>query len=228
MTFAAALPLLAAAGGTAAGVGAAGAGFSTLAALSLGATAGGALLQTGGAFMAARGQQQAARYESAVAAQNARVAELRAADQAELGRLEELRARQRTAQVIGRQRAGLASLGVDLSSGSPLDLVSDTAALGELDAQIVRANAERAAWSERVRGMGFQAEGALASARARWSSPWLPTATTLLSGAGQVADRWYRLSKGPGLYQRAVSPYADPWAPTADPWAPISSRRRGL
>ena len=44
----------------------------------------------------------------------------------------------------------MAANGVDLSSGSPLDILGDTAMYGELDALTIRSNAEREAYGYRV------------------------------------------------------------------------------
>lgn len=85
-------------------------------------------------------------YQNQVAKQNATLENQRA-EQAQLrGSIEEENHRAKVRQMIGAQRAGLAANGLDLSSGTALDLVSDTAAFGEEDALMLRFNAMQEAW----------------------------------------------------------------------------------
>ena len=60
---------------------------------------------------------------------------------------------------------------------------------GEYDVATVRTNARKEAWSRRSQSANFQAE-------ALSSRPWLSAGSTLLTGAGQVASRWYEYTRG--------------------------------
>jgi hypothetical protein len=55
--------------------------------------------------------------------------------------------RRHTANALGAFRARTAANGVDLASGSPLDIQADIASQGELDAETAMNNAERRAWA---------------------------------------------------------------------------------
>lgn len=123
-----------------------------------------ALTAASGAY-AAYAQRTAARAEEAAANQNAKVAENAAADALQRGAAEEGRHRDRVRRLIGTQRAGIGASGIELESGSPLELVSDTAALGELDALTIRSNAAREAYGYRAQGNDMRNQGRIARAR---------------------------------------------------------------
>lgn len=118
----------------------------------------------------------AARYNADMASQQATYAE-------ERGRASEEQLRRQSAQLTGTQRNRLAATGADIQFGSALDITGDTAALTAMDAATIRENAEREAWALR--------SGA-ALDRASTSSPTLAAAPTVLGGATEFADRWYR------------------------------------
>lgn len=80
----------------------------------------------------------------------------------ESGKVEEQRHRYKIADFKGKQQAAFGASGVDVSSGSPVDILSDTAAVGELDALTIRNNAEADAFSLRVAGQGEALKGKLA------------------------------------------------------------------
>lgn len=74
-----------------------------------------------------------------------------------------------------------AASGVDINSGSPVDVVSDMAAWQEYERQQIIANAERTAWGHRSEA-NYQRQSA-AMSRATKESPGLAAAGTALSGA---------------------------------------------
>lgn len=86
---------------------------------------------------------------------NAAIAEEQATDAITRGKDEEARFRQGVKALIGSQRAGFAGQGVDVGSGSAVDVQTDAAYLGELDAYTIQQNAVREA-----QGFHVQAENA--------------------------------------------------------------------
>lgn len=90
----------------------------------------------------------------------------------------------KAAAVRGAQRVGLAAHGLDLTYGTAQDLQDQTDFFGQADANTVRHNASKEAWSRRAQGANYSAE-------ANATKPWLAGGSTLLAGAGQVADKWY-------------------------------------
>lgn len=195
---------------SAAGAGAAGAsvGASLAGAASLGGAAaastpwltygslGASLLSTAvgvyGQVQAGQAQAGQARYQAQVAENNRIIAEQQARDAEMRGQMAEDARRDQTRALIGRQRTALAANGVMVDDGSALDITSDTAAQGEVDALTLRANAAREAYGYRAQGSNFLADAGLQRARADAAIPasmvW--AGATLLSGAGTVGDRW--------------------------------------
>ena len=157
-----------------------------------------------GGYTQYESQKAEGRYNEAVAKNNAAAAETQAQQAEQLGSIEEDRQRARMRQVIGKQRAAFAANNIDSSSGTALDLISETAQFGEEDALAIRANAARDAWGFRTQGMNYRAQGTLARAQARNQG----TATLLSTGA-QMAGTGYNYFGGSGGGGSAA-----PWSAT--------------
>ena len=144
-----------------------------------------------GAVAAGYQQVQQGRFQQGVADYNARVAENEAEETRNAGVEEENKQRQKTAQLLSKQRAQLGASGVDLTSGSALQIQQDTQTLGEVDALRIRSNFENQATSLETGADLTRTEGANAR-----SAGFGRAAGTLLSGAGTalgtgVADKWF-------------------------------------
>jgi len=150
-----------------------------------------------GQMQAGKAAQSQANYQAQVAANNKIIADRQAADALDRGKNAEKAHRIQVAQLAGRQRAVLAGNGVVLDDGTALDITSDTMAMGELDALTIRSNAQREAYAYEVQGMGFQADAGLYAARGQSAASAGQAAgfSSLLSGAGSVADKWYGFKK---------------------------------
>ena len=176
---------------------------ATLTAISIAASVAGAGVSIIGQGQQAAAQRASLEYQAAVARNNQILAERQAADAEERGKVAERNQRIKSQQLIGRQRAVLASNGVLVDDGSALDITSDTAALGEQDALTIRSNAEREALGFRTQGMNFGAQAGLNSMQAANTSATMGQIGTALSTVGAVADRWYR-------YQNPTTPWRAP------------------
>lgn len=146
--------------------------------MSLAATAGSSVA---GAMSA----QGAASYQSAVARNNQTIADYNARLATFQGQQSEQIAREKTAQMIGAQRAGFGAANIDVNSGSALRTQTDTARLGEMDAQTIRANAARSSWSYTTQGQAYGAQAAMDQAAGRDKA-----FSSLIGGAAQFADKW--------------------------------------
>lgn len=138
-------------------------------------------LTAAGTLYSAYTQHQAGEYNAAIMRRNAEYQELAARDAERRGVIEEQNARQQTELLLGRQRASMAAAGLDLSMGSPLGVLESTAAMGELDAQTIRANAQRESWGLRVEAANTYAQAHLA----KWQGN-TGAIGTLISGAGET------------------------------------------
>src|SRR5690606_27473851 len=110
----------------------------------------GSVISGVGQMQAASAHAKAAEYNAKVQDMNARIAERQARDAIERGQDEEQRKRMEVQRILGQQKAAMAANGVDLTFGSPMDVIVDTAVLGELDALTIRSNAYREAYQYRV------------------------------------------------------------------------------
>ena len=162
---------------TVAAAGTAAAGLTTAQMISLG-------LSAAGTAISAMGDYQQSKVAGEVAARNAKLADLQAEDALRRGENEAAELRRRVAATKSAQRVSLAAKGLDLTYGTAADLQDQTDFFGESDVATVRTNARKEAWSRRSQSANFQAE-------ALSQRPWLSAGSTLLVGAGQVADKWY-------------------------------------
>jgi len=148
-----------------------------------------------GAIQQGQAQSQAAKYQAGVDRNNTILAQRAAKDAIERGAEAEATQRRKNTVLLARQRAAVASSGIELGTGSPLDILGDTAQFGELDAQTIRSNAEREAMGDRAKASNFQASAGLNDMKASSASTagFIGGASSLLSGGQTVAANWYKM-----------------------------------
>jgi hypothetical protein len=116
---------------------------------------------------------------------NAQIQRHFASDALLRGAAEEQDMRLRTAGFMGEQAAAFGASGAEINTGSSLDILGDTAELGELDALRIRNNAQREAYAHLSGAAISEAEGDNAQ-----TSGYLNAAGTLIGGASQVSGKW--------------------------------------
>ena len=148
-------------------------------------TVGSMALTAAAGVQAAKAQSAAAEFQEDQAKENARLAELQARNAELAGLVEEDRQRQLTRKFLASQRTAIAANNLDMSTGTPLDILGDTAALGEQDALMIRANAAREAWGLRTQAVDFRNSGSMARAAGRNAArgTYLTTAASLMNTA---------------------------------------------
>lgn len=119
-----------------------------------------------GAFSAYQANEQG-KYQQAVAERNAKMQENQATDARARGVVAGEEQRDRARQLGARQATQLAGSGLDISSGTSLDLFAETATLGEYDAQVVENNAAREAFGFKTRAEESRLSGKNARAAGR-------------------------------------------------------------
>lgn len=152
------------------------------------------------AFMA-KTQIDQARYRKGTSRYNARVAENQAQETRRAGTEAENIQRRKTALLLSKQRAQLGASGVELGSGSALQLQDDTQTLGEVDALRIRSGVD-AQVSALETGVALTLNQGDAAASAGVNS----AAGTLLSGGAAVigtgvADKWFTPNSSANLIQ---------------------------
>lgn len=153
---------------------------------------------------AAAAQAAQARWEQAMALQRKEIANWKTQDALDRGVSNEIVSRLKTGQIEGKQRAALAAQGTDLS-GSPTNVLADTAAAGEYDAQTIRANATREAFGHKLEATDAENSYRLAVAKDQNARPGLVGDTysssnmagyaSILSGASDLAAKWYKFQQ---------------------------------
>jgi hypothetical protein len=107
-----------------------------------------------------------------------------ARDAEDRGQRAEALHRLKVGQIKGQQMAQIGASGRDFS-GSSANLLEDTTVMGELDAYMIRENAQREAYGQRVAAINSLAEGRLDLMKGRYGA-----AGTLLSGGAAVGARY--------------------------------------
>ena len=147
-----------------------------------------------------QGQQakSAAEFQAGIARNNAIIAQQKADDARARGEIAAATQARKTKQLIGQQEVALAASGVLTKRDSPLDLIVDTAGLGELDALTIQSNAEREALGFEAQGRDFtgQAGGLEVAGANAVTGSFVKAGSTLLTGTGTVASKWAAFNKG--------------------------------
>ena len=115
----------------------------------------GAVVGTTTSIVSANNTKKVNEYQAKVAKDNAKIAEENARNERQSGLEESRRQRLRTLQTIGSQQTAMAANGIDISSGTALDTVQDTAELGELDSLMIQYNSERTAFNHETQANNF-------------------------------------------------------------------------
>ena len=143
------------------------------------------------AGFAAQQQRAQGEFQKGVSEYNARVAENEAEETRAAGVERENIQRRQTAELISKQRAQLGAAGVDIGSGSALQLQEDAEVLGEVDALRIRSNFESRAGGLETQATLTESQGEFAESAGKNAA-----IGTLLSGTAKtldtgVADKWF-------------------------------------
>ncbi len=183
----------------AAGVGLAG----TIAGIANVALAASAIAGVAGSVMSAQAakkqgeaQQAMYNYQAKVAQENSQIAKTNAAMERQQGIEESRLQRIKVLQAIGSQQTAMAANGVDITQGTALDVIEDTAAMGELDSLQTRYNYERKAlaYEQEANNYTHQANLDIIAGQNAYKAGNINAMATGLSGlarTGEVASKWF-------------------------------------
>jgi hypothetical protein len=129
-------------------------------------------------------------YNAAVQRNNRIIAERNEKRILKQGKYEANAYRARTRSLISDQMVLMAAQGGDISFGSNVDLLADTAELGERDAITIEANAADRAYDEQLKGLTAGSQADLYATQAANEDPLYAGVSTLFSTGGTVAHRW--------------------------------------
>ena len=143
----------------------------------------GSVIGAAGSLMEGFAGGQAADFQAQIAKNNAEIAQYNAQGATEVGRVQALNSALRTRAVVGQTKAAQAASGIDVNSGSALDVQASERMLGMLDALTIRSNAARAAY-------GYKAEAAQQTARAGFMKQRgkMSRLTGLMNASGTILE----------------------------------------
>lgn len=149
-------------------------------------------LQVAGQIKQGDAASQAAAYNAQVAANNAKLATKNASIIAEEGEQQTAQAQQQTKAKVGAILANQGASGVDVNSGSAVDVRSSAAELGELSAINIRSNAVRQAYGQQVQAAGDTGQSQLDKSESGSDAVggFLKGGSTLLSGGADAYTKF--------------------------------------
>lgn len=128
---------------------------------------------------------QQKRYEAKVAQANQKAENARILDAMNRGDVEVRDAARRQGQLMGAQRAAMAANGIDVSFGSPSDILADTAMYGREDQMTIRENTRREIMGYDINAANFGAQrnAAKSAATGALIAGGLEVVSTIAGGA---------------------------------------------
>jgi len=141
-----------------------------------------------GSMYQADAQAKAAKYQAQVNEQNAILAQRRAKDAMDRGQIEEARKKEEGSKLESLQKASFAAANIDMSYGSPLDVIIASGIAADQDAAIIRMNAERESDDFMTQSRNFMGQAGMdrASASNARTAGMYSTAGTILNGGANM------------------------------------------
>lgn len=151
-----------------------------------------AALSVASGAMSAIGQIQQGKVAAQVGRNNQIAADYAATDALRRGEEQAQKVRRDAEATKSAQRVTLAANGLDLNSGTALDLQDQTDFFGQLDVNTARTNAKNEAANARYSGAMARAQGDASQRQAG-----IGAFGTILGTGAQVSSKWYDMTKKP-------------------------------
>lgn len=164
-----------------------------------------------GAYEGGQAQSQASMYQAQVAANNAAIARQNAEMETQSGEIAANNYAMRTRAVVGSTKANQAASGVDVDTGSNVNVRAAESELGALDALTIRSNAARQAYGYEVAATSDMAESQLLESESKQAKTagTLSALGSFLGGVGSVGGK-YAAWQNVGGVNPAVSTVGGP------------------
>lgn len=145
-----------------------------------------------GSIMQGQAAADAANYNAEVAKQNANIATQKAGIAGQTGEAQAAMQEQKTRATVGAIKAGQAASGLEVDTGSAVDVRSSAAELGQLDALTVRTNAAKEAYGYTTQATSDMAQSQLDKyeAATAGTAGAIGAGSSLLGGVGSAATNW--------------------------------------
>ncbi len=167
-------------------------GIETLAAISIGTTIVGGGVSAFGASKKADAESSMYAYKAQVAKNNAIIAERNAQAAREAGAVKGEINDLKTKSLIATQLVTQAASGLDVNTGTNVNVRESAHDLGRLDTLTIIANAGKEATGYLAQAAGFEAEGQLDTMAGKYAQDAgeINVVSSLLGSAGSVTDKW--------------------------------------
>lgn len=172
-------------------------GIETLAGISLAAGAGSGILGAFGASSKADADAASYNYKAQIAANNAIIAQRNADAATAAGGVSAQNNDLKTKNMVGTQLVAQASNGLDVGSGTNVNVRQSAENLGHLDTLTILNNAAKNSAGFKAQGMNFTAESGLDTAAAQnaQTAGDFNIMSSLLGGATSVSSKWAGYSR---------------------------------
>lgn len=170
-------------------------------------------VQAYGAIQQGQAASDAYAYKAQVAANNAAIAQQRARMDIQSGEIAAVNQGLKTRAKIASEKAQQGAAGIDVNSGSAVDVRAGTQELGMLDSLTIRSNAAKKAWADQVDASNSEAQAELdrAAGENAETAGYISAAGSLLSGVSTVGGAYakWQTSYGGGAGSAASRSYAE-------------------
>ncbi len=155
---------------------------------------------TAGAISAGNARSDAARYQAQVARNNAIIADQKAIYAIQAGDVESGRQGAKNRATMGKIKTAQAASGLDVNTGSPVDVRAGNAETGMQDVLTTKNDALLRAYGYRAQGADATAQADLdeQAASSAKTAGYLEGAASLLGGASSLGTKWAGLQGGAG------------------------------
>lgn len=157
-------------------------------------------LQAGSAWASAKMQKTQLKHQANIANINAGIARQQAEGAFIQGRSQIASAMRQQGQALARQRASLASRGIDMGYGSAAESRATGEFFKEMDYNTLSANALRNAWGYRQEATNLENQAAMTRANANAIDPGMQVISTLLADAAQNVSMFGGSSSTPSSF----------------------------
>ena len=169
----------------------------TMGALTLGSGA----VSAAGAIEQGNAEAASANYNATLAGFNSQQSLRNAALATEQGNAQAAMKGRQTRADFGAEKARAGGAGLDVNTGSPVDVQTSTAELGHLDASTLRSNAAKEAYGFQVQSTNFQNEGELDrfSAKQAKTAGEFKAVSSLVNSGSTAMSQYHQYKMTTGL-----------------------------
>lgn len=165
---------------------------ASLALFSMGAQGLGSVVGAAGSIFSGFAKSSMYKYESGVAAVNAKIARQNAEYSREIGEFKAEQSGMKTRQVVGKTIATQGASGFRVGEGSAGDVVASERMLGESEQNVIRSDAAKAAYGHEVEALNYDAQSQMykTAGKASVIEGFFGAGESILGGASGVSSKW--------------------------------------